>query len=348
MKKIFSLIALLVLLHIAALGTLCAVFPSNNIYNNTHGVEPDVERFEFYSDGGHGGCFHYAAKLWHDALGYHLYFKQQDGYENTFALTKLEYLRLTYITHEDVEGMSSFEGARIYDGITTAIWVKFKGEQEIYIPKKIYDTSKYHVPVRNVLEYVWNIQDGHDNEFQVKLNKSISSYLLKYNIRNYRFYYSIFHEGSNATMNRFGCYQGIDIKITKGMSAFQDKCVQNRFFRKDRESKAREFLTNDSTVLNFQGNTAYMKAKEFNGVAFFFISSSDTRETIAIIAPVPEGMSFEEFKNDICAVFNNCNNRYFLDKSVFIETFVFLGIAMITVLISEIIRYNVPRNSEKD
>lgn len=333
MKKIFVAIAVLIGLHIAALGTLCAVFPVNEHYDNTYGKDTEVESFEFYADGGVAGCFHYKAKVWRDAMGYHLYYKNQKGFEKTFSLTKLEYLQCADISQEDADEMVAYEGSRITDGIMTKVRIKFKGKDEIEIPRKCYDFSRYEIPIENVLELAGIKKECLDNDYFVKLNSQISCYQLKYGVPFSSYSYRKYYETSSGTMKRFSFYKGISgRRSSEELTAFEKECITHRFFREDRPSESRDFLTNDSTAVSLHGHKAYMKAKESEGIAYFFISSSE-REIVEIYAPVPEGMTFEEYKQDVCKIINDANNGNLLGNAVLAETAAFFALAMVTAVV---------------
>jgi hypothetical protein len=342
MRKIFTAIAVLVGLHIISLGTLCAVFPVDKHYDNTYGKDTGVESFEFYADGGIAGCFHYRAKVWKDATGCHLYYKDQDGFEKTFVLSKLEYLQCAGLSQEDADELVSYEGSRVMDGITTSVRIKFKGRKEIEIPRKCYDLSRYELPFRNVLEVVRVKKEHLENDYSVKLNSLLSSYLLKYGVPFSSFIYNKYHKETSGTESHYFYYKGLSGRhSTEELTAFERQCINHRFFREDRQTESLDFMTKDSTVVSLNGHKAYMKAKESDGLAYLFIGS-ETRETVVILSPIPEGISFEEYKQDVCGIFENANNakdnRYLLGSAVLAETAALFAAAVVTAVVMYCLR----------
>jgi hypothetical protein len=333
MKKIFVAIAVLVGLHIIALGTLCAVFPVNDHYDNTYGKDTEVESFEFYVGGGLSGGFHYKAKVWRDAMGYHLYYINQKGFEKTFSLTKFEYLQCADLRQEDVDEMVAYEGSRIIDGFKTKVRIKFKGKDEIEIPSKCYDASKFEIPIDSVLDIAGFKMAHLENDYFVKLNRQICGYQLKYGVQFSSFSYRKYHESSSSTMKRISFYKGISgRRSSEELNEFRNECISNRFFSEDRPSVSHDFMTKDSTVVSLHGHKAYMKAKESGGIAYFFISSSE-RETVEIYSPVPEGISFEEYKKDICGILNDANRGYQLGNAVLAETAALFAAVLVTAAV---------------
>ena len=338
MKRVFVAIAVLIGLHIAALGTLCAVFPMNFQYDNTYGKDTEVESFEFYVGGGLSGGFHYKAKVWRDAMGYHLYYKNQKGFEKTFSLSKLEYLMCADLRQEDVDEMVAYEGSRISDGFMTVVRIKFQGKDEIEIPRKCYDFSRYEIPIENVLDIAGIKKEHLDNDYFVKLNRQLSVYYLKHGVPFSSYSYRKYYEASSSTMKRISFYKGISgRRSSEELTEFEKECINHRFFSEDRPSASHDFMTNDSTVVYLHGHKAYMKAKESGGIAYFFISSSE-RETVEIYAPVPEGMTFEEYKQDVCKILNDANNGYLLGNAVLAETAALFAASLVTAVVLYCVR----------
>ncbi|MBO4680652.1 MAG: hypothetical protein J5623_01980 [Clostridiales bacterium] len=338
MKRVFVAIAVLIGLHIVALGTLCAVFPMNFQYDNTYGKDTEVESFEFYVGGGLSGGFHYKAKVWRDAMGYHLYYKNQRGFEDTFSLTKFEYLMCADLRQEDVDEMVAYEGSRISDGFMTVVRIKFKGKDEIEIPRKCYDASKFEIPIDSVLDIAEFKMAHLDNDYFVKLNRQICGYQLKYGVPFSTFSYRKYYESSSSTMKRISFYKGVSgRRSSEELNEFINECISNRFFSEDRPSASHDFMTKDSTVVSLHGHKAYMKAKESGGIAYIFISSSE-RETVEIYAPVPEGMTFEEYKQDVCKILNDANNGYLLGNAVLAETAALFAASLVTAVVLYCVR----------
>ena len=319
MKKIITAVAILMVLHVAALGVLSLVYPVRYRLDRTYGAEPDVEYFEFTTEGGFSGGFQYTAKVYQDAMGYHLYYKDRNNYERTFTLTKLEYLQATAISQDDIDALMSFKERQIYDAYRTTVKIKFKDKEELEIPEKIYDASRYNYPMQNVLQIVTIKKEGQDNDHMARINKRLYSYYLKNPADNYVLIYS------RRTYKR-GDWDS-RMFFSKGLLTANQELI-------DFETDAKKNYKTDSTVINYDGRRAFVKAKLVNGKVCIYItlakSGSKYYDDIVLYSPLPEGISFEEYKQEVCGILLSTSNESIRNKAVLIETAVFFAAAFVT------------------
>lgn len=320
MKKIITAVAILMVLHVAALGVLSSVYPVSHRLDRTYGVDPDVEYFEFTTEGGFAGGFQYTAKVYQDAMGYHLYYKDRNNYERTFTLTKLEYLQATAISQEDIDAMMSFKGQQIFDAYRITVKIKFKDKAETEIPEKIYDASRYNYPMQNVLQLVTIKKEGQDNDHMARINKRLYSYYLKKPADNYVLRYSrkTYKRGDRDSWMFF----------SKGLLTANQELL-------DFEDDAKRNYKTDCTVINYDGRRAFVKAKLVNGKVCFCItlakSGSKYYDYMILYSPLPEGVSFEEYKKEVCVILTSTSNENTRNKAVLIEVITFFTATFITV-----------------
>lgn len=322
MKKTIIALAILMLFHIAALAVISSVYYVDNKYYKTYGTRPDVECFEFVKEGGLAGGFHYRIRVWHDAMGYHLYYKDRDDFEKTFTLTKLEYLQCTAFSRETINKMASFDGMRITDGFRITVRVKFKGTDEILIPAKTYDLSIYELPMDNVIQMVWVKRYGHDNDNMAMFSRLLCSYCLKNNVDSYYLsYYRSKHKLGDQN-NRMTFSKGI-ITLSKEIVDFQRVC-------------RRTDNTEDCTVIDYEGQKAYIKDMEADGVVCFYIRLSESKDEITLYSDMPEGVTLEEYRQELCSMLMSNTNGNIREKAVLIEVAAFFAAAFIIVLITSL------------
>lgn len=323
MKKIIVAIAILMLMHFAALGVLAALYPVNPLFDRTYDGRPEVECFEFSTGGGLAGHFRYSAKIWQDGAGYHLYYKEYEKPDKTFSLTKLEYLQCTGFSRADAEAMAAFEGARIADGFYTTVRIKFKGSTEIKMPAKSYDGNEFGSLMSNVRQIVSVKQDNHENDPLVKLNNRLSNYSLKNNVDFYTLSYRKKDRKSEAWNN--------SLYFSKGI-LFQPRQIY--YFRRD---CARSFVPEECTVFDFEGQKAYIRAFESDDTCCFYIYLQESRDEIVLISSKPKEASLEEYKRDFCSMMTDTSKASSRDKAVMIEVAAFLAVTFMTVVIMYII-----------
>ena len=320
MKKIITAVAILMVLHVAALGVLSLVFPVRYRLDRTYGAEPDVEFFEFTTEGGYAGGFQYTAKVYQDAMGYHLYYKDRNNYERTFTLTKLEYLQATAISQEDLDSMMSYKGQQIYDAYRTTVKIKFKDKEELEIPEKTYDASQYNYPMQNVLQIVTIKQEGQDNNHMARINKRLYSYYLKNPADNYVLRYS------RSTYKR-GDWDSW-MFFSKGLLTANQELL-------DFEGDAKRNYKTDCTVIDYDGRRAFVKGKLVNGKVCFCItlakSNSKYYDYMILYSPLPEGVSFEDYKKEVCGILISTSNENARNKAVLIEVITFFTTTLRTV-----------------
>ena len=319
MKKIIIAIAVLIISHFTALGVISALYPVSSRYDRPSAAMPDVECFEFSSGGGIAGRFRYAVKVWQDAGGYHLNYKEYEKPERTFTLTRLEYLQCTAFSRKDIDVMSSFEGAKVYDGFYTTVRIKFKGMDEVEIPAKCYDGQLYNYPMENALQIAELKKGSHENDHIAQINRCLSNYSRRNNVDSYIFSYHKNDRKNREWNNRMFFSKGILI-LSKEIVKFEQKC-------------ARKFIPEECTVVDYEGEKAYVRAGESDGIVCFYVYMPESRDEIILFSSMPKGVSLEEYKTEFCSMLISTTNGNSRDKAVMIETCAFLAATFMTVAV---------------
>ena len=350
LKKIITAVAVLTVLHVIVLGILSTVYPAKSSNLNVVDQEPDVEYFEFYTHGGVGGSFHHEAKVYQDATGYHLYYhlperKRYDmikkeyvdlpAYEKTLDLTKFEYLQCTSISRSNVQSIIEAEPPEITDALMTSVRIKFKGEDEIKIEDKRHGYPYWFEPMENIL-FMGELKKEHlENDKFVLLYNDLASYAMKQSSPFLRAESDLFYDSSNSIRELMSLSLGVPAGLwnNQDLQDYARKCRNAQNFKEGKDSPARDFIVNDSIIVDYAGNKAYLKAKVFGNVVFFHMTTPAINESVTVYSIVPGGADADEYLNDMIGIFNNYSNRCKLDRAVTIEVISFFAVTAATVLV---------------
>lgn len=296
--------AILLVLHILALGILTAVFPSTGLSRNLSMPDPEVEYLDIVTGGGIAGGFQHQLRAYQDLSGYHLYFKDREGKETTYDLTKEEYLLCVPLRQRDVEKLINFPGAQGSDMFESVIRIKIYGGKETEIPRKAYSMRPEALILNNIQTLAVIKKHGRESEPFVKLSERLTSYALACDLPFALSYYELIPaSGSSSNNNSLRCSVSCYDTLPKDLLYYCRLCTRNAEMFQSEEPIALEFFKTDTRTININGQRSIYLSKTFEDKSLFFAFTPGTREIIYIISPTPEKMSYEEYENDIIALF---------------------------------------------
>ena len=284
MKK-KALIAALILLITGAivLGTVLILNKMKDSRPFVERTDPQIEYISLTSGGGISGHYDKEIKAYQDGSGYHLYYRY-NGEEETYDLTKSEYLICTNYPEEYFNELQEAEEVRGADLIYESVDVKFIGKDSFYIRGKAYSGQ-----VLTALRYYATVKaNGIENREFYAIQTRVSEYLLEHKVSVAGFRFQLKTPSSDTYSGNLCFWEHLDITGEE----LADYRATSSFLNRLSDPKLGK---EDFKEIKIHGKTAYYITHIESNMISVALTIPDDTEVMTFYSTPPEGMSLEKY-----------------------------------------------------